>query len=121
MPRLAGRRCRASPSSISAHFVSTGVLSTKPMRRRTSAASCSYELSHTGCRKLILAACARSGSASSAKLYSSRSAEHTSELQSPYDLVCRLLLGKKEHTSELQLPHDLVGVLLLGDREDRVD
>src|SRR6202046_5070996 len=27
----------------------------------------------------------------------SRSEEHTSELQSPYDLVCRLLLGKKEN------------------------
>src|SRR5207248_8911018 len=26
------------------------------------------------------------------RLYSSRSEEHTSELQSPYDLVCRLLL-----------------------------
>src|SRR5207248_9826718 len=25
-----------------------------------------------------------------------RSEEHTSELQSPYDLVCRLLLGKKK-------------------------
>src|SRR5207248_7113570 len=34
----------------------------------------------------------------------SRSEEHTSELQSPYDLVCRLLLEKKNqseaHTSE---------------------
>src|SRR5207248_4484856 len=27
-----------------------------------------------------------------------RSEEHTSELQSPYDLVCRLLLEKKTHT-----------------------
>src|SRR5207248_8301097 len=27
--------------------------------------------------------------------YSARSEEHTSELQSPYDLVCRLLLEKK--------------------------
>src|SRR6266516_6639849 len=27
-----------------------------------------------------------------------RSAEHTSELQSPYDLVCRLLLEKKKQT-----------------------
>src|SRR5207248_11628598 len=27
-----------------------------------------------------------------------RSEEHTSELQSPYDLVCRLLLEKKKHT-----------------------
>src|SRR5207248_3558209 len=29
---------------------------------------------------------------------SSRSEEHTSELQSPYDLVCRLLLEKKKNT-----------------------
>src|SRR5437867_7208148 len=28
-----------------------------------------------------------------------RSEEHTSELQSPYDLVCRLLLEKKNNTS----------------------
>src|SRR5437867_7254854 len=28
-----------------------------------------------------------------------RSEEHTSELQSPYDLVCRLLLEKKKHTN----------------------
>src|SRR6266516_5400269 len=37
---------------------------------------------------------------------SRRSEEHTSELQSPYDLVCRLLLEKKNHsdssTSSLQ-------------------
>src|SRR5207248_4344897 len=32
-----------------------------------------------------------------AKLY--RSEEHTSELQSPYDLVCRLLLEKKKSKS----------------------
>src|SRR2546426_7183775 len=31
-----------------------------------------------------------------------RSEEHTSELQSPCNLVCRLLLEKKKHTSELQ-------------------
>src|SRR5207248_10677785 len=30
-----------------------------------------------------------------------RSEEHTSELQSPYDLVCRLLLEKKKQTSHL--------------------
>src|SRR5207248_6415405 len=28
-----------------------------------------------------------------------RSEEHTSELQSPYDLVCRLLLEKKKHVA----------------------
>src|SRR5207248_8628184 len=31
-----------------------------------------------------------------------RSEEHTSELQSPYDLVCRLLLEKKKLTLSLQ-------------------
>src|SRR5438094_3212024 len=33
-----------------------------------------------------------------------RSEEHTSELQSPYDLVCRLLLEKKKRTSQLHRP-----------------
>src|SRR6202521_1490362 len=43
-----------------------------------------------------------------------RSEEHTSELQSPQNLVCRLLLEKRrasrseEHTSELQSPQNLV-------------
>src|SRR5438034_8009705 len=32
---------------------------------------------------------------------SGRSEEHTSELQSHSDLVCRLLLEKKKHTSEV--------------------
>src|SRR5260221_5145975 len=43
-----------------------------------------------------------------------RSEEHTSELQSHSDLVCRLLLGSEEHTSELQSHSDLVCRLLLG-------
>src|ERR1017187_6021264 len=42
-----------------------------------------------------------------------RSEEHTSELQSPMYLVCRLLLGSEEHTSELQSPMYLVCRLLL--------
>src|SRR5207248_5241599 len=37
----------------------------------------------------------RSGKSYSGKVYF-RSEEHTSELQSPYDLVCRLLLEKKK-------------------------
>src|SRR5437867_4558582 len=32
---------------------------------------------------------------------STRSEEHTSELQSPYDLVCRLLLEKKKQIANL--------------------
>src|SRR5260370_2862962 len=42
-----------------------------------------------------------------------RSEEHTSELQSHLNLVCRLLLEKKEHTSELQSHLNLVCRLLL--------
>src|SRR5437867_10769831 len=34
---------------------------------------------------------------SPASTYGMRSEEHTSELQSPYDLVCRLLLEKKKN------------------------
>src|SRR5207248_3459981 len=40
-------------------------------------------------RRVVLRSCSRQN------LYS-RSEEHTSELQSPYDLVCRLLLEKKK-------------------------
>src|SRR5437867_10602316 len=37
-----------------------------------------------------------------------RSEEHTSELQSPYDLVCRLLLEKKnKRQGTTQTPHEL--------------
>src|SRR3989440_5871465 len=43
---------------------------------------------------------------------SDRSEEHTSELQSRSDLVCRLLLAKK-NTSELQSRSDIVCRLLL--------
>src|SRR3989440_2541199 len=42
-----------------------------------------------------------------------RSEEHTSELQSRSDLVCRLLLEKKKKKSELQSRSDLVCRLLL--------
>src|SRR5207248_7201969 len=37
--------------------------------------------------------------ASTAAMQAVRSEEHTSELQSPYDLVCRLLLEKKKKKS----------------------
>src|SRR5438309_6466706 len=39
-------------------------------------------------------------------LASGRSEEHTSELQSQFHLVCRLLLEKKNITSELTAPLD---------------
>src|SRR5260370_31022470 len=42
-----------------------------------------------------------------------RSEEHTSELQSHLNLVCRLLLESEEHTSELQSHLNIVCRLLL--------
>src|SRR5437867_8245883 len=50
------------------------------------------------------AAASRAG-ATTARCPPERSEEHTSELQSPYDLVCRLLLEKKnsEQTTARQL------------------
>src|SRR5258706_396143 len=42
-----------------------------------------------------------------------RSEEHTSELQSLTNLVCRLLLGKKKHTTDLQSRTNIVCRLLL--------
>src|SRR2546430_13560921 len=42
-----------------------------------------------------------------------RSEEHTSELPSQSNLVCRLLLGKKNHTNELQSQSNLVWRRLL--------
>src|SRR2546421_2588363 len=42
-----------------------------------------------------------------------RSEEHTSELQSRSDLVCRLLLGKKKHPCKIQSRSELVCRLLL--------
>src|SRR5260370_1663011 len=47
-----------------------------------------------------------------------RSEEHTSELQSHLNLVCRLLLGKKKHTSELQSHLNIVCRLLLGKKQN---
>src|SRR5437867_5318168 len=36
-------------------------------------------------------------------LWNARSEEHTSELQSPYDLVCRLLLEKKKKKKYIKI------------------
>src|SRR5207248_8904755 len=44
----------------------------------------------------ITAAAEASAGTAGASAGASRSEEHTSELQSPYDLVCRLLLEKKK-------------------------
>src|SRR5256885_11139760 len=45
------------------------------------------------------------GNTTAAAHLTDRSEEHTSELQSPCNLVCRLLLDKKKHTLDL-IYHD---------------
>src|SRR2546426_1989080 len=60
------------------------------------------------------AAAARAGTvcrSASARWHGTRSEEHTSELQSPCNLVCRLLLEKK---NELDERADLLTAQLLG-------
>src|SRR5207248_7911605 len=50
-----------------------------------------------------------------------RSEEHTSELQSPYDLVCRLLLEKKKKKKKAKISSSqqsiLTNVSLVSDRQ----
>src|SRR2546427_3269632 len=62
-----------------------------------------------------------SSSRRSATAVATRSEEHTSELQSQSNLVCRLLLGKKKHTSELQSQSNLVCRLLLEKKTTTAD
>src|SRR5437762_10306286 len=55
----------------------------------------------------------------SADLPTDRSEEHTSELQSPMYLVCRLLLEKKHHSKANTLPHMHVSCPLSHPRAQR--
>src|SRR5437868_15535022 len=55
---------------------------------------------HAGNSPCSLSACATSASAAERQ---SRSEEHTSELQSRFDLVCRLLLEKKNNYQNLMI------------------
>src|SRR5438067_6167775 len=56
---------------------------------------------HHGCKGALGEGLYHQG-AGSGELVSSRSEEHTSELQSRFDLVCRLLLEKKKNKSRIQ-------------------
>src|SRR5256885_11796781 len=55
--------------------------------------------------RVRLVAEGRDGSDGTERLLDERSEEHTSELQSPCNLVCRLLLEKKKKT--IATPHDV--------------
>src|SRR5690348_17556416 len=72
--------------------------STQSRSKRFSAAGAVFRLASVGC--------AASGAENA---NNSRSEEHTSELQSPVHLVCRLLLEKKKEKR-----HTLVARLIIG-------
>src|SRR5207248_11763495 len=82
-------RSPAGPSAISAG------MSTLPIQSRCSPSLriCS-EMPSKRDRKMPFRRCA--GTVTQRRKGIFRSEEHTSELQSPYDLVCRLLLEKKK-------------------------
>src|SRR5438094_3644808 len=46
-----------------------------------------------------------------------RSEEHTSELQSPYDLVCRLLLEKKKKKKKIRRAVNMYMIITTTDRK----
>src|SRR3712207_7109893 len=70
-------------------FRSTGICAPRPaQRRRSRDVPCTPPARPTRCR---------GGAAPGPSSSSSRSEEHTSELQSRQYLVCRLLLEKKKH------------------------
>src|SRR5207248_8377347 len=67
----------------------------------------------TPCRRTSVPASASSQFPPVSTARSTRSEEHTSELQSPYDLVCRLLLEKKKKQNKhMNTLHDCAIILL---------
>src|SRR5258708_23690720 len=79
---------------------------TSPMRSPTRAPTSARDVAATAAvrsRGLIITTKVRNNRCSS------RSEEHTSELQSPDHLVCRLLLEKKKHPADTDhLPPDII-------------
>src|SRR5438094_1422155 len=67
-----------------------------PISDRVSVCGTTDSLSSAGTQPLECCATGGGPSMSDRAIRYGRSEEHTSELQSPYDLVCRLLLEKKK-------------------------
>src|SRR5258708_14340202 len=71
--------------------------------------SCEYSLVPSVSARMVRSKIEPSPEASASWFLSEmRSEEHTSELQSPDHLVCRLLLEKKKYTSDFQSPDHLL-------------
>src|SRR5690348_18065788 len=67
---------------------------------------------HPILRSISPRSCSRTGSSGM------RSEEHTSELQSPVHLVCRLLLEKKNHQAVVPAPQELKRLVLNRFRQE---
>src|SRR5207248_9403366 len=85
---------RSPLSRITEPFSSSG------WERSTKKPTSSRRLSKLSARSLILGRRTRPAVTTRSSKPTARSEEHTSELQSPYDLVCRLLLEKKKNNSK---------------------
>src|SRR5947208_6342533 len=72
-----------------------------------------------GEQHVLAARAAAPALAAAARTCCSRSEEHTSELQSPDHLVCRLLLEKKKKSNILELTHDTLVAVHIP-RRDKV-
>src|SRR5258708_21326322 len=77
--------------------------------------SCEYSLVPSVSARMVRSKIEPSPEASASWFLSEmRSEEHTSELQSPDHLVCRLLLEKKKYTSDFHSPEQFVRRPLLS-------
>src|SRR5437867_10673016 len=72
------------------------ICSTLPSLMPSSTSLFTFVSRAIGCARLRLKRTTSGGSSGAVREGIKRSEEHTSELQSPYDLVCRLLLEKKK-------------------------
>src|SRR5256885_6823515 len=103
----------ARPSNLGSATYSTGgapSASSSSLRMRASKASAPVASLSVSVRMLSMGTAWRTGIRPS----STRSEEHTSELQSPCNLVCRLLLEKNNEQTEPDLASELANALALA-------
>src|SRR2546430_10347000 len=80
------------------------ILLTTSLRLMSCACICCLRLNASNCRVKLAARFALTATCISDSFASLRSEEHTSELQSQSNLVCRLLLEKKKKKNRPSLP-----------------
>src|SRR5207248_4187947 len=95
--------CTPRPPSPTLFPYTTLFRSRRPFSHRDPRECQGHRDGRTACRAKVAARHGEGGRRAAAEgrlhgMARRRSEEHTSELQSPYDLVCRLLLEKKKET-----------------------